>query len=160
MDGSEPSGGGQVRRMAHVSFGNATLREYLSMKPELKREQESLAADELDERTIAYRVGDTVFTHRGIDPALVPFGSRQRMLWMAIGWPEAMTVAAADPDRRVHVALADGSTRSFRIDALDQELADQNALRKEFGLEDLPSPERVMQSSPAMGSAPPKMKAP
>jgi hypothetical protein len=160
MDSSEFSDGGQIRRMTRIPFGNTTLRDYSKMDAGAKREQEKAAAAGLDDKTIAYRIGDTVFTHRGIDPSKVPYGSKQHGLWTLIAWPAAMKIEETDPDRRIYVGLADGSSRSFRMETFDQELANQNALRAEFGLEPLPSPEEVTQDAPAIGNAVQKMKVP
>jgi hypothetical protein len=158
MDGSEFSGGGQIARMKRIKFGGTNLLAYSKLAPGKRREQEKLAADGLDAKTIAYRIGDVVFTHRGIDPAKVPYGSKQRELWVVIAWPEAMRESEADPDRRVYVGLADGSTKSFRLESFGDELDKQNALRDEFGLEPLPRPEDVGEDSPAVGSAEPAMR--
>lgn len=158
MDYTDRSGGGFNTRMSSVPFGHTDLSAYMFSNPAEQRRQEKIAIEMMDQKTLAYRLGDTVFTHCGIDCSKITTGSDAEQLWLVIAWPESWGNSPA-PAQVIVVGTADGATTSYPPASFDAELATQNALRAKYGLEALPNPGDVTHDAPALGKAQPLMSS-
>jgi hypothetical protein len=137
-------GVGQGDRMDAVRIGHRTLGQLANDVEKIKRYAADRAIESLLADTVAYRIGDTVFTHVGMkleDPKV-----RASELWIVVGCPEA---SGASPTARITIACADGTTRTASTRTLPEMTAAQNRLRKTFGLAPIPLPTRVKQSVPS-----------
>lgn len=159
MDYTDNTGGGFTTRMSSVPFGHTDLSAYMFSNPAEQRRQEKVAIEMMDPKTLAYRLGDTVFTHRGIDCSKITTGSDAEQLWLVVAWPESWGNSPA-PAQVIIVGTADGATTSYPPASFDAELATQNALRAKYGLEALPNPGDVTHDAPALGKSEPGMTDP
>jgi hypothetical protein len=112
------------------------------------------AAAALPANTIAYRIGDTVLSHPGIDVHSIPSGSKAEDLWIVITWPEGLV---AGTFQRIAVGTAGGTTHTFIASTMPTELDKQNLLRASFGLPPLPAPATITHAAPAVGDQPPML---
>ncbi len=154
MDTGDMSNGGFWSRMNSVPIGTVNLTDFASMPGPRQRTEARNAAAALPPNTIAYRLGDTVFTHPGIDVHSIPPGSRAEDLWLIIAWPETL---ASGTNENVAIGLAGGRTATFLASAIPAELIKQNELRADYGLPPLPDPASVAHGAPAQADEPPML---
>jgi hypothetical protein len=110
------------------------------------------AAGLLPPDTIAYRLGDFVFTHPGIDLA-----AGDPSLWLVIGAPDQTAPGALRvPGLIVPVGQLGGTVTPIAAADFTRALAEQNALRATFGLAPLPDPALLKEGQPATASPPPR----
>lgn len=112
--------------MPNANVRNATLRTELT---------QALGDPGLPQYP-AHRVGDWVFVYEGQDLTR----PTQRM-WIAIGWPDPFVNDAALAE--VPVIHADWSVEMIKQEDFEARLSEQNTLRTEAGMEELPHPEDV-----------------
>lgn len=106
------------------------------------------AAAGLPQGTVAYRLGDYVFTYPGIDLSRGDPG-----LWIVVCAPDQ---AAPGTNRiagaTVPVGRLGGTVTPIASTAFSAALAEQNALRAQYGLLPLPDPALVSEGQPAIGA--------
>lgn len=95
----------------------------------------------------AYRIGDRVFTHAGIDLSTINEDDGSDRLWLVIGWRRSLT--SNGPAETVSVVRADGQVNAMNSDAFAGFLAAQNTLRESFGLPPLLMPDTVREHETA-----------
>lgn len=148
-----------------VAIGPLSLQKFLIEPAGRRREAIEAAIADLPENTIAYRLGEIVFTHPGLDLSRVNAFDGSGGLWVFIEWPDwvedpAVTGPNNSNNIVVYAGLADGSTTTIRIEKIDETVAEQNALRARFGLPPLPDPRDVAEDEPAAADEPPVMIPP
>jgi hypothetical protein len=154
MDTGDTSNGGFWTRMNAVKIGSVNLSDFASLPASRQKIEARAAAAALPPNTIAYRVGDTVLTHPGIDPHSIPPGSRAEDLWLMIAWPENLV---SGTNQNVAIGLASGRTATYLAETVPAELTKQNELRAEFGLPPLPDLAAVTHAAPAQAEEPPML---
>jgi hypothetical protein len=106
------------------------------------------AAAALPQGTVAYRLGDFVFTYPGIDLSRGDPG-----LWIVVCAPD---LAAPGTNRiagaTVLVGRLGGTVTPIAGTAFSAALAEQNALRAQYGLPPLPDPALVREGQPTVGA--------
>lgn len=128
--------------VATAPVGDETLASFIQMGPNLRRDFVADLAASLPEDTVAYRVGDFVFTYGGVD-----FWSDGEA-WTVILAPELAPGEAPGPQSFVAAADADGAVHEFSAVAFQDALARQNAYRRLEGLPILPNPAEVRAGAP------------
>lgn len=154
MDTGDTSNGGFWTRMNAVPIGSTNLSTFVSMPASQQRAEARSAAAALPANTIAYRVGDTVLTHPGIDAHSIPPGSRAEDLWLVIAWSEHLVSGTF---QTIAVGHAGGRTSTFAASMMPAELAKQNALRADYGLPPIPDPATITHDAPAEADEPPML---
>lgn len=147
------------KKLNSTTVGGRSLQSWLSDTPPVRSGAAAKAVASLPTDTVAYRVGDLVFTHPGVDIATPPNGQT----WLVVSWPEslqkdgsfAIPNAPATPPPfpgtvLITVGQADGATRQFDVLTFDTELAAQNALRQQQSLPLLPHPMEVTADKPGV----------
>ncbi len=157
FDMSSSAASGYITRAAAVPLGSTTLAQFDLATPEKQRGHVAEAVAGLPPSAVAYRLGDTVFTHCGIDPMVIPAGDPAGKLWMVVAHPGPTGVR---PPSVIVVGHADGTTSNITITNFDQEMAKQNALRASVGLSPLPVLESILESAAAVGPAAPAFAIP
>ena len=126
--------------------GDWSMADWGTLSDESKQTQVSRAAAALPGDTIAYRVGDFVFTYPGVDPAAPAKG-----LWLVVeAWDPAIQMQKRQAF--ISVLLDDGAVHMFSRNTLSAELQSQNALRAAEGLPPLPDPYSVRPERPTTAS--------
>ena len=125
--------------MAQVKVGGRTLDQWQYDTRSIKVASAGRAAAGIPSDAVAYRMGDMVFTHLGMDPTDPKWGSSK--LWVMVMWPDGLPT----PTGLIHAGCADGTVHEFHPSAVGTELAAQNQLRATFGLAPLPVPLTVPQ---------------
>jgi hypothetical protein len=128
----------------NVPHYGPTLVRFHMMMPQERADTLATAARMINERTVAHRIGDVVFTYHGIsdlracDPGL----------WIVVIWDQDQleTVNTTEP---LWVGRADGSVIPIAQADLPAALEEQNQLRAENGLPALPDPRDVDPAQPA-----------
>lgn len=140
---------------ATTAVGGLPLMQFTGAGSPAENAAAAKAKADLPPGTYAYRVGDTVFTHPGIDPAAIPKGSPAGGLWLVVGVRETKPAATGAPGAggrtaayQIVAGLADGTTATFGSSALAAQLAAQNALRARFGLPPLADPTLLRDGAP------------
>lgn len=132
----------------NIPVANTTLQDFLTQLPSKQDELTQLAIESLPPDTIAYRLGDLVFTYPGIDVANPPDPS----LWLVIQWRDPFLNSQQGfnfPDATYTVGLADATTQSIDVSDFPEALAAQNELRQSLDLPPLPPPDTVTHLQPA-----------
>ena len=124
---------------AQVKVGGRTLDQWQYDTRSIKVASAGRAAAGIPSDAVAYRMGDMVFTHLGMDPTDPKWGSSK--LWVMVMWPDGLPT----PTGLIHAGCADGTVHEFHPSAVGTELAAQNQLRATFGLAPLPVPLTVPQ---------------
>lgn len=151
-------------KMLSVRVGGRTLNQWQGDARPQRVAAATSAAAALPADVVAYRVGDMVFTHSGVDLAKHTDGS----LWLVIAWPADMdrsgalvtttktqgtTTTVSAPSRtEVVVGSADGGVVVVDLADFDAELADQNQRRAKAGLPPIPHPADVVDGVPVGAS--------
>ena len=131
----------------NVSSNSLASFDYLAKSQRNKMVQNAVKS--LPANTIAYRVGDYVFTYHGInllecDPDL----------WIVILSPDpVINPNGPQPESVCKIGTADASTISFNFADLPEKLKEQNRLRAQAGLPPLPDPATITENKPAVGAA-------
>ena len=152
IDPLQMGGGGWAVRMAQVKVGGRTLDQWQYDTRSAKTGAAARAAAVIQGDSVAYRMGDMVFTHPGMNPVDPKWGSSK--LWVLVMWPDGMPT----PTGLIHAGCADGTVHAFAPGDMAAELAAQNQLRATFGLAPLPPPVTVPQGQavgPATGGGEP-----
>jgi len=135
--------------ISKIPVAGMSLEEYANRSAAERARLAEQAAKSLPADVVAHRLGDFVFTYRGIDP-----GTADPRLWVVVFAPEP----SADPaDRSVTVLMAgllDGTTLPVRDGLSDPTIyallmQEQNQLRAQAGLPPLPDPQTVTHTQPA-----------
>lgn len=158
------SGMAMSNKMRSVRVGGRTLNQWqMDARPQRVTAAASAAAS-LPADVVAYRVGDMVFTHSGVDLAKHTGGA----FWLTIAWPMDMdktgalvttaqgpnsgvTVSAPARDE-VAIGYSDGRAETMLIADFDAELVNQNRLRAHVGLPPIPHPADVADGVPVGAS--------
>ena len=128
---------------AHVE--GRTLRYYQTMNSIQASKLVEGVAERLPENAVAHRVGDFVFTCRGV---MIP--PQDPGLWIAVYSPSPGFTH--DPSiLAVRCVLdASGNTDTFSVDQWSEAVAAQNELRKKHGLPVLPDPDTLADGGVAL----------
>ena len=139
-------------RDRQVLIGGISLDRFLNMPTELQSAVAQSAAAELPFETVAYRVGDYVFTYPGIDPSKADSG--EAGLWLVVYWP--LGLAKTDSTSGlVCTGEVRGVVRSQVAQGFESVLAAQNTLRAQFGLRAIPHPADLSENQIHTGDAEP-----
>lgn len=136
---------------ASIPIADTTLDQVVFFDQNQERILIDLARKSLPPNTVAYRLGDVVFTYPGID-----FNDgKSQQLWTAVMTldPGANSGSAATSEMPVITVLVNGSTTTFTPNQWDSQLASQNLLRAGAGLPPLPRLDAVLHESPAVAPA-------
>ena len=143
VDFSDDGDGGVVARLAQSPVGGVMLSKWDTVPARVSQGAAKLAISRLSPETVAYRVGDMVFLHHGID--IQNPGPGAEKLWIMVSWRE--TRPKSDPGP-CHVGLASGSNTTIIGGTFDSELDRQNLLRAKLGLGLIPHPADVKSDQP------------
>lgn len=135
--------GGSGTQAALVSVGDVPL-DSLPGRPMDGASAVDVAAAALPARTIAYRLGDFVFTCPGVD-----LSNGDPGLWVVVCAPDQAT-AARIPGIVVAVGRLGGLVTPIASSDFARALAEQNELRAKYGLAPLPDPALVGEGVPAV----------
>ena len=130
-----------------VPVDTVTLSAFDASGTSAQQGYANAAAAALPPNVVAHRLGDFVFTYHGIDvnDAMM----NHRGLWLVIlsPDPDVNGSISADP---IEVGLADGTLFTFPASDLNNQITQQNQLRRAaYGLPPLPNPETVTHDQPA-----------
>jgi hypothetical protein len=132
------------------TIGSLSLWQISNMPPAARATALRDALPAIEGEFVAHRLGDLVFTCRGID--LSPTSSADRGLWIVVCAPPEFAVRSPSNGvpamRSVAVAMADGQTQAIPAMQWPAALAQQNALRAAAGLPPLPDPFTITQAAP------------
>ncbi len=103
------------------------------------------AVDELPDDVVAYRMGDFVFTHQGVDVN----APNAQNLWLVVAWPDPDVNASPGSNEFIMVGLAYGYVSPIFVSTFAAELATQNKMRETHGLPPIPHPSTVLHGQPA-----------
>jgi len=132
-----------------IRFAGITGAQFGAMTRQEKQAAVQQAADMLPADTVAYRLGDVVFTYPGID-----LGGADPGLWLAVNSldPQAnqmlLQSGAMGQSRQFVAATPDGTTIMFDSNQLTAQLQTQNQLRASFNMPPLPDPSTVLHDQP------------
>ena len=127
-----------------VPIADGVLKDWYALPLNQRENSTTVAAENLASGAVAYRFGDFVFTYPGIQANTAPAS-----LWIAILSP--------NPDRPnndqslydpIEIITADRLVITVPQSSFAAELAAQNELRAEHGLEPIPDPQSITHSKP------------
>jgi hypothetical protein len=127
---------------AKVPVAGTTLDSFQRLGPNRQQLAAQSAAASLPPNVVAHRLGDVVFTYHGLNA-----NTADSQLWIAIVHP--------DPDQLSNGTItacairADGIPLALPRPTFTSQLAQQNALRQQYGLPPLPDPATVTHVQPA-----------
>lgn len=130
-----------------IPLGQTTLDRFLGYPIDSAQHASviNMANAHLPAGVVAYRFGDFVFTHPGID-----FRTADPGLWVVVASPAPDIGASNTPPDPILVGLADGSMRTIPTAAWTAALAGQNAVRAGQGLPSLSDPLAITHAAPAV----------
>lgn len=124
--------------MTSARIGNLTFDQFTTAGDKAQRDIVADATAALGPYGEPYRVGDYVFTDRGIS-----FQDAGQPLWLLIAWPDQ--AVNPPPPGRVFVGTIQGTVTQYFLPLFTQELAAQNILRAQQGLPPIPHPSTIFQ---------------
>ena len=131
----------------NISIAGMTLDKFDTLPSDQQTTLAHKAAQALPPGTVAYRVGDFVFTYRGIDSLSKPDPS----LWIVILSPDPASVPVSPMFKDVgQVGQVSGAVSPLNVKNMSSMLQAQNALRAKYGLPPLPDPRTVTSTQPAV----------
>jgi hypothetical protein len=156
---------GSSTDLSDVPVETLTLEEFAAAD-EAERETAAGACEAgLPAETIAYRLGDFVFTHHGLD-----LNEADGDLWVVVRWEDPDSnpgigrtrtttrgpgfAVTTTPIGLVWAGSASGEVRSIPASLFDNEMNRQNELRAKHGLAALPHPRDVTHAAPAVKPGP------
>ncbi len=128
-----------------VAVADKTLDQLFTMSPAALQGVIDTVEQNMDPNAPAHRVGDFVFTYRGIDPEAEAPG-----LWLVVFYPDPAANWQPAPADTIAAGTLGNGVIEFSFSNLPAELADQNRLRADHGLPPLPDPGTV--GAPAANS--------
>ncbi len=145
----------QTSSHGEIPFGNTNLADLIRRADEREWAYEQFDVEmrdwPADEDVIAHRIGPIIFTYHGMDAFIFDEGEAMD-LWMFI-----VEVQNADGGMQSDLAeyLVVDTSRMIKLvpaSWMDEQLADQNQLRSDFGLPALPHPDAVLSRTPVAKS--------
>lgn len=137
---------------ASIPVADTTLDQVMFFDANQERILIDLARKSLPPSTVAYRLGDVVFTYTGID-----FNdANSQQLWTAVMTldPAANSGNTDAPSMPIVAVLVSGTTTTFTPNLWPEQLESQNQLRAAAGLAPLPRLDAVRHESPAVAPDP------
>jgi len=161
------AGGGGVPNatMRTTVVGGTTLANWETASTQEQRRSVQLAVASLPPNAVAYKLGDLIFTHPGIDinAANASPDPDAHLLWLVVEIHQPSGPGMSGRSRRsggsAQIGLTNGTVITMPSD-LTSALADQNVLRARFGLPPLPDLSSITDTAPATAPEPPKMTLP
>ncbi len=127
-----------------VPVGDTTLNRFERLAPRERKALVDQVVANVAPGTIAYRLGDYVFTYPGID-----LRNADPQLWLFIEIPVNVQVSSFQMSP-YEVSVAGGGTTIGFTNDLARALKDQNRVRARNGLPPLPDPRTVTHEAPAV----------
>ncbi len=128
-----------------VPVGDQTLEDWQYLPSNRRQQAAQEIAEQLPENTIAYRLGDFVFTYPGIDQ---PHASSN--LWTVIYIPDPDVNPSLMSNDILYAGNNNLGLITIYYGDLELVLEEQNQLRADLGLPPLPDPTTITHDAPAI----------
>lgn len=138
--------GATFTRTQGVPVGSGTLEQFDALRAGRKGAVVQTAVNALPPGTIAHRLGDFVFTYHGMDLATV--GGQ---CWVVVMTPDPGSTRQSARRQPIVAGRADGTTVRIQRSRWSTRLNEQNALRVQNGLPQLPDLTKLTHRQPAVG---------
>ncbi|HOW71213.1 MAG TPA: hypothetical protein PKY77_11480 [Phycisphaerae bacterium] len=130
--------------LGKTPLAGTTLDYFNFARPNERTQLASRAVANLPTGTVAHRLGDYVFTCKGMNPSI-----SDNRLWVVVQIVDPVANAGQPPRSHLICGMADGGTQMTPVAHFLADLKTQNGVRAEHGLPPLPDLRTITHTQPA-----------